>query len=538
MSETQDISETETRNMPAIGSGNADIPIDFGPLLGDDTDEYAFNEVPPHLRPRRGRKRWIFWASLIILLILIGGGILTYLNLSKPPAVVYNQSTAMIGNLTVSVSATGSVAAGAVYDLNFSASAPVKTINVTVGQKVNAGDVLATLDPTTLQDAVTTAQSNVTSAQTSVNAAQTSLNNTENQQSTSINIAFITEQDALKACVTNNGSSGGNGNGSGSGAAAAATPTPDQAAISRCEALARDQYAQSINQANSSITSARNQVTSAQQSLATARTNLQTAQDNLSEATMKAPHAGTVEVINGQVGSNPGSGGSSSGSSGSSAFIEMIDTSSLNISASVSEANIASVAVDQPATFTVAAYPSATFRASVSSIETEGTTTSSVVNFPMNLAVDMASVGTDKLYPGMTATVGITTAERISTLLIPSSALTFYATALSSGELNRNSISALGQGAARSGATGSSGIVIELKNGKLVPVPVTIGLTNGTQTEILSGLKENDQIVISQTGGATAATSTGTGTGTGTGRGGAGGFGGGGFGGGGGGGGR
>jgi hypothetical protein len=48
--------------------------------------------------------------------------------------------------------------------------------------------------------------------------------------------------------------------------------------------------------------------------------------------------------------------------------------------------------------------------------------------------------------------------------------------------------------------------VVELKAGKLVPVLVTSGLTNGQQTEILSGLQEGNQVVTGQTGGTTTTT--------------------------------
>jgi multidrug efflux pump subunit AcrA (membrane-fusion protein) len=190
-----------------------------------------------------------------------------------------------------------------------------------------------------------------------------------------------------------------------------------------------------------------------------------------------------------------------------------------------------SIAVNQPATFTVEAYPSKTYRAVVTGIDTEGTTSSSVVTYLVNLAIDMQSIGSDHVYPGMTATLDITTAERISTLLVPSSALTFYTTAIQNKELTASDLRSglTGSTSATGKANGNRGIVVEYKNGKLVPVVVTTGLTNGTYTEILSGLKEGDQVVTSQAGGTTTTTSGNSGTGSG--RGGAGGFGGGGFGG-------
>jgi RND family efflux transporter MFP subunit len=272
--------------------------------------------------------------------------------------------------------------------------------------------------------------------------------------------------------------------------------------------------------------------------LQSAQDQLKTAQDNLQAATLTAPHAGIIAAINGMVGEQAGSGGSSSSSSSStsSGFIVLLDMSSLTITVQVNEADISGVQVGQPVVFTVAAYPSRTFRASVASIDVQGQSSSNVVTYPVTLAVDNQSLSSAHIYAGMTATVNITTAERIGTLLVPASALSFSTTAIQNGELTTSQLRALVAGASSSGfgsTQGSRGIIVELKNGKLVPVLVRTGLSNGQFTEILSGLNAGDQVVVSQTGGQTTTTSSGT---TGASRLGGGGFGGGGFGGGGGGG--
>lgn len=523
MSETHDISEVETRNMPAMPSDpeTTPFPVGFEPLVDDETDDFGFSQTPLTPRPPRKRRRWLIALIIVLVVMLVGGGIITYASVRSTPTVTYNQATVTVGNLVATVSGTGPVQAGATYNLNFTASATIKTIDVHVGQVVKKGDVLATIDPTALQDAVTTAQNNVDSAQTNLNSAQTNLATVEEQQSTSLEIAAINEQNALKACTTSSGSSSNQN----PNATPTPTPTPDPTTVANCQKLARAQYAQSVNQANSAINNAKNQVTSAQQQLTTAQNALATAKTNLNGSKLIAPADGTISAINGQVGSTAGSGSSGSGGNGSSssALMVLIDDSSMTITASINEANIASVAEDQAATFTVTAYPSQTFRATVTGVDIQGSTSSSVVTYPVYLSVDMDSVGTAHLYPGMTATVDITTQERIGVLLVPAAALTFSTTAIQNGELSRSSISALNRGntptstgtptdGGTSGngdtTTGTRGIVVELKDGKLVPVLITTGLTNGTYTEVLSGLKEGDSIVISQTGGTTTSSSS------------------------------
>jgi multidrug efflux pump subunit AcrA (membrane-fusion protein) len=468
----------------------SETSLDFQPLVDNNTEDFEImpltSDVPVN-RPPKKRRLWIIPIVVGLLILLVGGGVFAYIQVNRPPAVQYTQAKATVGNLAVTVSATGPVQPNAVYNLNFSASGTVQAINVHVGQTVKKGQVLATLNSTSLQDAINQAQASFNSAEQAVSSAQTNLSNTYAEQSSALNVAYDNEQNALNACSTSK------------------APSP------RCTQLAQDQYAQAQNQAYAQETSASAQVNSAQSQLQSAQVQLQTAKDNLAQAKIVAPHAGTIASIDGSVGQAVAGTGSST------AFIVLLDSSKLGIAAQVNEANIGGVQVGQPATFTVAAYPSQTFRASVASIDTYGQTTSNVVTYTVTLAVDQNSIQNAHVYPGMTATVNITTAERIGTLLVPAAALSFSTTALENGELTRTDLRSLATSASSSttttgGTQSSRGIVVELKNGKLVPVLVTTGLSNGQFTEILSGLQAGDQIVVSQTGGTTTTSSTGTST--------------------------
>ena len=250
-------------------------------------------------------------------------------------------------------------------------------------------------------------------------------------------------------------------------------------------------------------------------SLQSAQLQLQTAQNDLAAATITAPGNSTVAAINGSVG-QIASGSSSSSSSSSSAFMVLLDTSGYTITASVNEADIAKVQVNQPVRFTLTAYTSQTFRATVSSMSMIGTTSSGVVTYPVTMVVDMSSIGNAHLYPGMTATANVTTAQRIGALLVSNNAFTFTTTALQAGVISRSAIT---QAVGSTGLRGNSGqstsnrrFVLVLRNGQLVPVLVTVGLTNGVSSEVLSGLNQGDLLVVGATGGAFANLSTGTNT--------------------------
>ena len=232
MSEIHDISEEHTlTSLPSVSSENTELPLDFGPLIDNDTEDFVFTTPPPGARTVGRRRLWLTILIIGLLVLLIGGGIFTFQAFHRPTPVTYTQAAASVGNLTVTASGTGPVQAGAVYNLNFAASATIKSINVQVGQQVTQGQVLATLDPTSLQDAINQAQDSVNAAQTSLDNAYTSLSNTRSQQSAAIDNAKITEQTDLTNCQNTGTPSGGN-----SGGNPTATPTPPSSTtISNCK---------------------------------------------------------------------------------------------------------------------------------------------------------------------------------------------------------------------------------------------------------------------------------------------------------------
>lgn len=412
---------SETIDMRAIHA--SPTKLNLQPLINDDEDIQLETLPPVPPRPRR-RRGWLIALVVVLLALLVGGGgALFYMQKTSPPPVQYTQQATTVGNITLTVSASGPISTNAEYDMNFSVAGQVSAIKVHAGQQVKAGQTLATLKSTNLQDAVIQAQQGVTNAQTTYNDAY------------------------------NNGAS---------------------------QTVLDTDY---------------NNVLSAQD-------QLKAAQDNLAATRLTAPANATVASINGKVGQSAGA--SAGASSSTTPFIALIDTSALDIDALVNEADIGNVHVGQPARFTVEAYPSQTFRASVASIDLIGQTSGSVVVYPVHLTVDQKSLNGTYLYPGMTATATITTAERIGTLMISNAALSFPTTAAQAGVIARSTLfSALGGSSSARGTQSNSNqrVVLELKNGKLVAVVITIGLTNGTFTEVLSGLQAGDQVVVSATGG-------------------------------------
>jgi HlyD family secretion protein len=106
-------------------------------------------------------------------------------------------------------------------------------------------------------------------------------------------------------------------------------------------------------------------------------------------------------------------------------FLIANDLSQMQILANVDESDIGQIAVGQPVTFTVQAYPNRTFKGTVQQVRLQSTTQDNVVNYTVVIGVDNPD---GKLLPGMTATVSFLTGSATNVLMVPNAALRFRAT--------------------------------------------------------------------------------------------------------------
>lgn len=488
----------QSKHMPegvALQQGHMANAFDLPTFYDDESDGLDDLGNAPH-QPWWRQRRWIAALAAVLLLVLIVGTVAAVAH-ARANQVTYLSQAVTQGNLVTTVSATGPLQSG-LYDVNFTGSGKIAAIAVSVGQQVTAGQVLAKLDPTSLQDAVNSAQDAVNSAQTALDNAYSGYTRAQTQAQAQLTVAYDQEQVTLGNCRSGD---------------------------TNCTNAAYAQYNSAQAQASAQTSSAQAQIASAQAQVASAQTALTTAQQNLGNAVLTAPHAGIVGAINGAVGGTPGassSSGSSSSSSGSSAFIEIVDLTSLQITADVNEADISKVAVGQPVTFTVSAYGSQRFQGTVASISPLGQTTSSVVTYPVIVTVNTQTLRGAKLLPDMTATLTITTASRPNVLLVPAQATTFARTLVANGTIPRASVVAvLSQAAAmyraalRSDPTAAqdnvtASFIVERAHNAWVVKPVVLGLSDGVSYEVLAGLATTDRVITGQQGGSASTASSST----------------------------
>lgn len=156
------------------------------------------------------------------------------------------------------------------------------------------------------------------------------------------------------------------------------------------------------------------------------------------------------------------------------------DLTDMRVIADVDEADIGGVAEGQKVEFTVDAYPNETFEGQVTQVRQDATTESNVVTYEVVISAPNPSL---KLKPGLTANVTIHTLEQPNLLSVPTKALRFTPTAdlLRKGDKIQDC-----QGTKK----------VWVREGNVIKAyAVQTGITNGTLTQIVSGIKEGAEVI-------------------------------------------
>src|SRR5260221_1629100 len=384
----------------------------------------------------------------------------------------------------------------------------------------------------------------VDAAKTALDNANTNLTNVQAQANANIAVAKDEENQALAKCGTDAtciklatdqyNQAVANANASVATAQAQVNTATQSLKTAKAQASANNATAQgqvntatqSLNtalaQASVSNTTANGQVGSAQSQLQTALQQLKTAQDNLRNATLKAPHDGTVSILNGNVGGTPGASSGSSTTSSGGTFIQIVDATALQVVANVNETDTANLQVGQTAQFTVNAYGQRLFTGTVSAIAPNGQTVSNVVTYPVTIDVDPSDLKGARLLPGMTANVTVTVLQRTNVLLIPVDAVNFARLVSSNSPtagtpqlitqqqantaMNqaRQLLNTLQSQSDISAENPIPAFVVERLGNQYIAKPVVLGLTDGTSYEVLSGLAPGESFIAGTSSGSSS----------------------------------
>lgn len=213
----------------------------------------------------------------------------------------------------------------------------------------------------------------------------------------------------------------------------------------------------------------------AKEQVASSKENVQRAQTNLGYATITSPIDGTVISKSVEEGQTVAASFNTP-----ELFTIAKDLTNMQVVANVDEADIGNVKEGDRVTFTVDAYPDDTFEGTVKQVRLEATTTNNVVTYEVVISASNADL---KLKPGLTANVTIYTQERSGVLAVANKALRFTPTKETVGK-DMKIVDCKGKNK-----------VWTLNGNTLTAHPVTIGQSDGINTEITKGLKQGDKIV-------------------------------------------
>ncbi|MFC2710124.1 efflux RND transporter periplasmic adaptor subunit [Hoylesella oralis] len=213
----------------------------------------------------------------------------------------------------------------------------------------------------------------------------------------------------------------------------------------------------------------------AKEQVASAQETVRKAQTNLGYATITSPIDGIVLSKSVEEGQTVAASFSTP-----ELFTIAKDLTNMQVVADIDEADIGDVADGERVTFTVDAYPDDKFEGVVKQVRQEATTTNNVVTYEVVISAPNTDL---KLKPGLTANVTIYTAERKGVLSVPSKALRFTPTKETVG--NKKIVD-----------TEAKNKVWTLENNNTLKAhAVNIGMTDGTHTQILSGISQGKEVI-------------------------------------------
>lgn len=445
-------------------------------------------EVQDLLGDGLARRWWqspTFWIGTAAVVVAAGGFVWWQAEQKAKAKPVYVTDALKRGNLSLNVSANGTLQPTRTVSVGSELSGTVRQVSVDVNDTVRKGQVLVELDTDKLAAQVGRSRATLASAQAKQSQTEATLKEAR------ANMARLDEVHRL----------------SGGQVPSATELDSGRAALARAQA----------------------DVAAAKASVDDARNALSTDETNLSKASVKASIDGVVLTRSVE----PGQAVAAS-LQAVTLFTVAEDLKKLRLEVAVDEADVGTVQEGQQASFTVSAYPARRYPATVTRVDYGSTKTDNVVTYVARLAVDNEDLS---LRPGMTASASIRSTERHNVLLVPNAALRFTPTGMQNpGQAAAGSGGREGgpreggakpQGAGNGGggivgqlmprpprqgggnrgeqaqAPGQTRYVWVLQAGQPEAVQVKTGLSDGRMTEVDSEqLKEGDLLITDQRSGA------------------------------------
>jgi HlyD family secretion protein len=392
------------------------------------------------------RKRLV--AAGVFVFVIASG--LYGLTVMARPAVTVDPSrlaTVEQGPIARSVVATGRIEPVTKVEIKSKANGIIKELRVQVGDRVAVGQILAELDRDNLAARLREAKAAFSGAEASLKGAAAELAKNK-VEAEGPEVAFARRN------------------------------------VERAEQLAREKLIsqQNMDDTRSALDQAANRqavaksqlgvgearVVQARAAVAQAQAAVDRSEEELTNATIRSPIGGIVLSRDVEIGSPV----SSILNLGSAATLVMVlgDISQVYVKGKVDEADIGAVKMGQAARIKVETFKDRQFQGKVTQIAPMGVEKDNVVNFEVRVSIDNAS---GELRANMTSNAEIVLEEHLAALIVPERAVIYNA--------DRRTFVEKVQPASKTGRE---------------RVPVTIGISNGTRTEVVKGLSAGDRVVL------------------------------------------
>ena len=394
----------------------------------------------------KSRKRVAFWVGIGVA-VATAAGVAATRGSGKVEFDPARLATAEIGTMTTSVVATGKIEPITKVEIKSKANGIIEQLYVQVGDEVKAGAVLAELDKELLAARLREEQANLAAAEAALLGARAQLEkNVIEAEGPDVEFARRARERAASLF--------------------------DQKLLAQ-SALDEAQSALDVAEnrqrsARGQLVVARARVAEADAKVAQSRAAVARAEEDLRNATLRAPIDGTVLTRDVEIGSPV----SSILNLGANATLVMTlgDIDRVFVRGKVDESDIGRVRLEMPARISVETFKDRKFEGRVTQISPIGVERDNVTTFEVEVSIDNAS---NELRANMTANAEIVLAEYPDSLIIPEAALTYDA--------QRNAF---------------VDVPAPTEPGGRRRVQVTLGVGNGTRTQVVEGLKAGDQVIL------------------------------------------
>jgi HlyD family secretion protein len=396
--------------------------------------------------------------SLVVGILLVGAagiGVRAYYSNRSGDQPTITTAPVTRGAVRDAVAATGALQAVTTVQVGTQVSGTVAWLGADFNSIVHKGQVIARLDPSLFQTQVEQARANLAKAAADVDNAAVKVDDAQQKYGRAKELAakqLVAQSDLDAAKVA-------------------------------------------VDMADAALRSSRAQVTQAQAAV-------NQSQLNLSNTVIAAPIDGIVIGRSVDVGQTVAASLSSP-----TLFTIAADLAEMQVSASIDESDIGRIQPKQPVTFQVDAYPGERFVGTVSQVRLQPTVVQNVTTYSVMIDAPNKAL---KLKPGMTANVSIEIAAREDVVRVPNAALRFRPTAAMFTALAQTQPAAA---PTKKDSADSAGHVWVYADNRLQPLLVTLGISDGQTTELVSSnLKPEDAVVTNVVTGTATATPAATAT--------------------------